>query len=87
MLNDCNLSDTIKSMTREQLLDLQSQINELLAVSAAGDESTPKKKAKKPRADSPPYIEIKKINGHRYAYERWWEGGKLKGKFLHKVND
>lgn len=31
--------------------------------------------------------EIKKIKGHRYWYKRWREGGKLRSKYLGKVEE
>ena len=85
MLNDCNVNDKIKTMSRDELIELQALIGELLAAPVAGNEPTPQTKAKKPRNDSAPYTEIKLINGHRYAYQRWWEGGKLQNKYIGKA--
>lgn len=87
MNNDVSLTDKIKSMSRDELLDMQAMIAGLLDNAPVAAESAPQPKAKAKRQHSAAFVEIKTIKGNKYAYRRWYEDGKFKSEYIGKAQE
>ncbi len=84
----------LERMTKQELLELlaavQARLAELEAQAQEAQAEARYEAASGPagEARAKGHIEWKKVNGcGPYAYLRWWEGGKLKSKYLGKNPD
>ncbi|MCW1967101.1 MAG: hypothetical protein KIH69_003125 [Anaerolineae bacterium] len=88
MNNDVSLTDKIKSMSRDELIKLQAFIGGLIDNAApVADAAAPQGKVKAKRQHSAAFVEIKTIKGRRYAYRRWYEGGKFRSEYIGPANE
>lgn len=91
MFDDVSLTDRLKAMSRDELLDVQALIaglldNAAVTVTTATNEMAPQGKPKAKRQHSAPFIEVKVIKGRKYAYRRWYEGGRFRSEYVGPVN-
>lgn len=87
------IANALTTLSTEELARLAAQIADTIAArETAADvittEETPatSKARKSARRDhSAPWFETKMIDGHVYRYQRWWENGKKRSKYIGKA--
>lgn len=91
--NTQTIASNLQALSTEELARLAAQIADTIAAretvtDAIATEETPatSKARKSARRDhSTPWFETKLIDGHLYRYQRWWENGKKRSKYIGKA--
>jgi hypothetical protein len=61
------------------------QLQDAITTDLLTPAATAQRKNNKRRDHSAPWQETKEVDGHLYRYERWWENGKKRSKYLGKA--
>lgn len=90
--NTPTIANALTALSTEELARLAAQIADTIAAretaaDAIATEETPatSKARKSTKRTSGAWDETKIINGHAYRYHRFWQGGRLRSKYIGKV--